>query len=476
MTGTQPKPGAAEVVAKLDTMGAQVATILEAQTAQREEFEEFKQKSAVAQYPAGFNGAPYGIIGGIPSDSEGYSFLKAAAFSKGRLGKEKAKYEIDVGLKLKALYMAGGWMPEYGENSFVVPYATRNIPRDNSANERMVVELVQKMVVGNADPDEMAWMQRRMGRMVTKDLGTLSETSGGVLLGFPTLGELIDMQRNVEVFAQCGATEMALPPNGRLQFPKLTNSTTAYWVGEAVQLTESTPTTGYLDLQAKKLGIRVDINNELIRFGTTSAEALIRGDMAKVGGLKADLAMLEGTGGTQIKGLITYDSASSWTSGSDKLLTYTVTSNLLQVSDAASMEALLPDTAGEPTAWVMRRDLWAKLRNRRADAAVTTDAAGQYLANITRSVADKLPLEWDGTKVVRSSQVSNTRSTNKTYVILGNFKDWITARFGIMEFLMTNTSDQAFQYDQTQLRAIQHIDAGPRHCSSFCFADAVSIA
>ena len=46
------------------------------------------------------------------------------------------------------------------------------------------------------------------------------------------LGELIDLQRNLEVFAAAGAQEIALPPNGRMQFPKLTGGSTAYWVGE----------------------------------------------------------------------------------------------------------------------------------------------------------------------------------------------------------------------------------------------------
>ena len=46
------------------------------------------------------------------------------------------------------------------------------------------------------------------------------------------LGELIDLQRNLEAFAAAGAQEIALPPNGRIQFPKLTGGSTAYWVGE----------------------------------------------------------------------------------------------------------------------------------------------------------------------------------------------------------------------------------------------------
>jgi HK97 family phage major capsid protein len=435
-------------------------------------------KTKQAQTP--IYGGVGGIVGGIPGDSEGYSIIKAARYASGRIDYEKAKYEVDTSTKLAEIYKSCGW-PGYSDlpaaRRMLIPFATKLIPRETSEADRLVGELKTKMIAGadKVDQDEVRWIQKKLG-LVTKDLGTLSDTAGGVLVGFPTLGELIDMQRNVEVFAQAGASEIGLPPNGRIQYPKLTNSTTASWIPEGQILTESTPSTGYLDLQAKKLGIWVDLNNELIRFGTISAEAMVRTDMAKVAALKMDLAQLEGTGGSQIKGLITYPSAASWTTGTDPLLAYTVTGNTIQISDAADMEALMPDTAGEPTAWVMRRNLWAKIRNRRASSVSSADSAGQFLASVIRDVSTRIPLEWDGTKVVRSTQVSNTRGTGaQTYVILGYFPDWITARFGALEFLSTMVSDQAFKNDQTQIRCIQHVDAGPRHASSFVFADSITI-
>ena len=41
--------------------------------------------------------------------------------------------------------------------------------------------------------------------------------------------------------------------------------------------------------------------------------------------------------------------------------------------------------------------------------------------------------------------------------------DWIVARLGVMEFLASGLGDTAIVNDQTYLRGIQHIDAGPRH-------------
>ena len=89
------------------------------------------------------------------------------------------------------------------------------------------------------------------------------------------------------------------------------------------------------------------------------------------------------------------------------------------------------------------------------------------------------PLELYGTKVVRSSQVSNTRAkgagTALTYILLGYFPDWIVARLGVMEFLASGLGDTALVNDQTYLRGIQHIDAGPRHAASFVLCDTLVI-
>jgi hypothetical protein len=62
-----------------------------------------------------------------------------------------------------------------------------------------------------------------------KAFGTISDTAG-VTVGFPFLGEMVELQRNLEVFANAGCHEISLPPNGRIQFPKVTGGATANWV------------------------------------------------------------------------------------------------------------------------------------------------------------------------------------------------------------------------------------------------------
>jgi HK97 family phage major capsid protein len=414
---------------------------------------------------------PWATAGPVCQDSAGYSVLKAAAFALGYVGPEQAKEEIHAHQQLRDLYAGYGFSPHHGQQSFLVPLASAHLPAFEPQGRRLRDELHQKMTAhaGKFDPDEADWIGRRAG-FRAKALGVGTDTAGGTLVPLPLLGELIDLQRSMEVFATAGAREVALPPGGRVQFPKLTAASTAYWVGEGGPVTESQPTTGNLDLQAKKLGVLVKLNNELLRFASPSAEGLVRHDMARAAALKADLAMLEGTGGTQIKGLITYSGIGTHTAS-----TTGANGDTFQPADVALMDSKLPDAVDAPTAWVMRKAMFAALMNRRADAVTASDAKGPFLLRGPSQAPAALPGELYGTRVVRSAQVSNTRVKNSgttlTYVLLGYFPDWVVARMGVMEFLASGMGDTALQNDQTVLRGIQHIDAGPRHPASFVLCD-----
>lgn len=426
----------------------------------------------------------YATSGPVGRDSEGYSAMKAAAFCLGLVDPEYAKEEIEVSRRLKAVYQTHGFVGQYAGKGFLLPTGTNYMPRHIPEVNAIACEIKQKMAasVGGYDPDEARWLGKRFGGRVeesVKAMGTVSDTAGGVMIGFPALGEVIDLQRNREVFPSCGATEITLPPNGRMSYPKLTGGATANWVGESNQIGSSQPTTGSLDLVAKKLAVFVPLNNEFIRFSITnpSGEAVVRTDMARVSALKADLSMLEGTGGTQVKGLITYqgdavtaNNITVWVSAGAA-----TDGDTFQPEDVAQMDGQLPDAVDDGTAWIVRKNWMPYLQNRRADAVTAADGKGPFVFNITRGGQDGRWPELYGTKVVRSRQVSNTRAkgsgTALTYAILGYFPDWIIARAGVMELLANPWGDTAFQNDQTNLRGIQFMDAGPRHAASFVMCD-----
>src|SRR5262245_13236330 len=298
---------------------------------------------------------PWATAGPVCQDSVGYSVLKAAAFALGYVGPDQATDEIHAHQQLRDLYAGYGFVPHHGQQSFLVPLASAHLPAFESQGRRLRDEIHQKMTAHATkfDPEEADWISRRVG-FQRKALGTLSDIAGGSLVTLPMLGELIDLQRSMEVFATAGAREVALPPGGRIQFPKLTAASTAYWVGEGGPITESQPATGNLDLQAKKLGVLVKLNNELLRFASPSAEGLVRLDMARAAALKADLELREGTVVTQIKGVTTYSDITTHIAS-----TTGANGDTFTPADVALMESKLPDAVEAPTAWVMRKAMFA---------------------------------------------------------------------------------------------------------------------
>jgi HK97 family phage major capsid protein len=420
-----------------------------------------------------FGGAPGPHVTTGPLGERGYSYLRAAKFANGIASADEAKEEVEISRKLHKHYGEYSKSWHYQSRGMLIPIGSEFICDGNEDTSKLRSEVRQKSLasIEKFDPEEAQWMR-------TKALGTVQDTAGGVLVGYPQLMELIELQRNREVFANAGAREIPLPPNGRMTFPKQTAGATANWIGEAAANTESTPSTGQLQLEAKKLGVFVKMNNESMRFANPATEMMLREDMARVAAIAIDLAQLQGTGGTQIKGLITYSDITSYTfSAASGVGTngYTFTPQ-----DPFLMESKLPDAVQDATAYVMRRDMYGFLAARRSDAVAAGDQSGQFVNNQFRTGQEGPFMTLNGAKVVRSAQVSNTRSkggaSNLTYALVGYFLDWITARFGVMEVLTTNQGDTAFQNDQTWFRGIQHIDAGPRHAASFVLADQIIVA
>ena len=142
------------------------------------------------------------------------------------------------------------------------------------------------------------------------------------------------------------------------------------------------------------------------------------------------------------------------------------------------MEAKLPDAVDAPTAWMMRKSLFAALMNRRADAVSASDSKGGFLFRNSQGAADGAAgrnctaRRWCAPRKSRAPAPKGS-GTDLTYILLGYFPDWLVARLGVMEFLASGHGDTALQNDMTYLRGIQHIDAGPRNPASFVWCDQI---
>jgi HK97 family phage major capsid protein len=427
--------------------------------------------------------APYGRTGDSTGAAGVLPVQKAFALAGGFLDEAQdaeARDARDLSNRIKSVYG-----PFYGfsnnPRSLLLPASAGYLPTCTPDGHEIPgardvrKEIGQRVAtVKGLDPDEVETKATRGDGLARKALSTLLDTTGGSLVAPPALGDLIDLQRKLEVFTQAGSTSVTLPPNGRMMFPKLTGGGTAYWVGEAGTVTDSQQTTGSLTQEVKTLAVRTPLTNELMRFADSSVDGMVRVDMAKQAALKADEAMLQGTGGTQPKGLITYPSAASWTQGTDKLVAYTVTANKFQPQDAGKILRKLPDGVNA-TAWVFHPELFAVIENRRTDAVVPGDGTGPFAFNITRGAEDAGPGRLRGVPVVLSRNVSATRGSGaQTYGLCGDFSEWLVGRLGVLEFMVDPYSQMASY--STVVQCVQFIDAGARHAASFVFFDELDLS
>jgi HK97 family phage major capsid protein len=424
--------------------------------------------------PSLLAGQPHVTTGPIYKDSAGYSMLRAAAFCDRAIGVDECKEEQEVSRRLKSYY---GHVQDKSNSLLVVASANPMYHgvqvREDSNGQAFLKELGQKMRAGveKADPDEARYYAE-------KSLGTFPATAGGTFIPPPTLlTDIIEFQRNREVFARAGATEMTFGPNGAVSIPRQTGASTAYWVGEGQTITDSELTTGQLELRAKKLAVLTSLTVEGMNFSNPSLENLARRDMAMTAALKADQSMLEGTGSSvAVKGLITYVGDSNTYLNINVMVASTTGTDgdTFTPEDVARLWGTMPDAVNDKDLkFIMRPDFFTVIRNRRAAGSAAGN--GLFMFNTMSQGPDSFPLQLNGYEVIASRQASNNRAkgsaTNLNYVVFGHMPDWMIARYGVMELQMNPYGQTDFANGTVRLRALQFMDAGPRTPNSFTLCD-----
>ena len=427
-------------------------------------------------HPTQVFGVPSVRTGEDSMSSRGFSFMKMIGLITQAVNKEDAKVEWDIHNRLtKCLadsregYQWGGGGLN-GINRFLAPLST-SFFQDSLVDHNFRREMKSLVCAGTdgADHDEMQWIRRKqIGQHYgTKALSWLNELTGGSLVAPPEMGELIELLRNKEALVNAGARTVPLPPQGRLKYPRQTAASNTYWVGESSPITDSNIGTGEVTLQAKKLAVLIKAPNELIRFASPAAEALMRDDMTKSLALGLDLAGLEGAGGdNRPRGLINMQNINRIDSSSQ-----TANGDQIVPQDIYRMVAAVEESNAEFEGFVMRPKTLYKYYQLRADAASQGDGAGPFVFNLIREAGDGVAATLAGFPVTKSTQVSQSISkgnaSNLTYTIGGMWSDLLIGMFGAIEFAATTMGDTAFVQDQSWVRGILSADIAARHESAF---------
>lgn len=446
----------------------------------------------MSKTPAGGQPHPHQVFGlpnirhgENPMTSRGFSFLKMLGAITGACPREEAKVEIEEvhgRLHKQLCEEMGGGGYQYaggghtGMTRFLAPLSTKFFP-DTMVGRDLRHELKSLVIAGTdgADLDEMGYYKRKQleAQYGTKTLSWLNELVGGALVAPPEFGELIELLRNKEALINAGARVVPLPPQGRMTYPRQTAASQSYWVGENSPITDSNVGTGVVTLQAKKLAVLIKAPNELIRFASPAAEALLRDDMTKTLALGLDLAGLEGQGGdNRPRGVVNMPFINRVTSSSPG-----ANGDRIVAQDIYRMIASVEESNAEFEGFIMRPKTLYKYYQIRWDSVAQGDQAGGFIFNLIREAGMGVAAMLGGYPVTKSTQVSQSRSkgsaTNLTYILGGMWSDLLIGMFGALEFAATAVGDTSFTNDQTWVRGILSADIQARHEAAFTLMDSL---
>jgi len=132
--------------------------------------------------------------------------------------------------------------------------------------------------------------------VLRRDLNVGTATAGGNLVPTELLaGSFIDILRKRMAVMATNPT-MLTGLSGNVSIPRMTSTSTAYFVGESGAPTESQQAFDQINMTPKTIGAFVDYSRRLLLQSSIDIETMIRDDIAKVIATKLDNAAIYGSG------------------------------------------------------------------------------------------------------------------------------------------------------------------------------------
>lgn len=413
--------------------------------------------------------------------SRPFYIAKAALVAIGQATADTAKFEVAESTRLKkALKDAwGGSGTNYSDRSIVIPLSWDCMPEDvRRSSDFAPMRKAFHEAVADVDPDvvfgkQFASVFDKGQRQVyyKAAMSYLDQTTGGALVRPPEFGDLIPILRNKAVLPNIGATNVALPAQGSIQYPRQTGVTTFRPKPENTAGDESNPTYDDVTMHPHQHIGLVRASNQLLTFAPGLAEAAIRNDMAEQIALTFDLAGLEGTGGpNRVKGIINQ-------AGIGTVAAYSTGTNgdTWTRRDTARMLRVAMQRNSDLKTWIMRPDMWLGITETATDAVVPGDAAGPYLFHMLREFSADFGENLRQRKVVTSNQVSAARTkgsaSDLTYILGVDGAEILVGMHGAMVLDANPYETTAYTSNQTLLRAILFGDVQVRRGAGVVLMD-----
>ena len=146
------------------------------------------------------------------------------------------------------------------------------------------------------------WGDEDLAEVVIKDgerlkaaMSVTDATAGGFLVPEQFSTDVIELLRPMSVVRDLVGMSMPMP-TGTVSIPKITDGSTAYYQGENAAATKSAIRTGQVKLTWRKLTALVPMSNDLLRYSSPAADAIVRKDMVRAIAQRENQAFLRDVG------------------------------------------------------------------------------------------------------------------------------------------------------------------------------------
>ncbi len=301
-----------------------------------------------------------------------------------------------------------------------------------------------------------------------RSYNTGTATAGGDLVATNLLaGSFIEVLRNKARVMQLGATILS-GLVGNVDIPRRTSTTGTYWVGEAVDLTESEGAFDKVSLTPKTVGALSVITRNMLMQATPDIEMLARADMIAQLALAIDLAALSGSGSAyQPTGIANLAGVGSVVGGTN--------GGALTIDNLIDLETQCTQNNAPENAL-------AYLANARSVGTLKKlkSTTGEYLWVTTADMGRTgTPGEINGYPVARSNQARSNlvkgTGTGLSELFFGSWSELLIGEWGVLEVQPNPYAAAVEKQGGVQLRVLQSIDIAARHAQSFAvMSDAIT--
>jgi len=291
----------------------------------------------------------------------------------------------------------------------------------------------------------IGWEQRALG-------GT-NPAQGAVLAPTPLLNTMIELRENYGVARQlCQVIQMG---SDSLSIPRRTSGTTAYLVGDNTEITESTPGTDQVTLNARKWGTLVKISSEISEDAIIGIADWVAREIASAFAAKEDTSFIDGDGTS------TYGGVYGWRTkiidgnhsvGAVDAATNHDTFPEIDADDLGKLLAVVPQYALQGAAWLVSPAAKALV----FDALRAAGAGEGGGGSMTEGYVDR----YLGFPVYVSVSMPNGAATDYSNVAMIGFGNWaMGAALGSRrDIRLAVDSSRYIEYDQIAVVATTRWD------------------